>query len=263
MTTNTKKTDLLNKYVKRTNREINVLAKKQIEKLDSSIDTTIIDIDDDVKPLLLVLSSDLYSGNHDTALNNAATIKIFLLLRKAAESGLLDTQDDIKIKNPQESFKFLSNILSQGAVLTSSYLECMGKNMIRGDEPDVFECGLAVHMGINVANPRLSAIGYDIGALIGKIITLEDIDGSEETLSELLKQTPKNKYKKRLNDLIAKLTKEARDEIEEKEYEAQNETDFDDEDENEDDDEPIDEVNEIIEALDTSTEKEMHINDTD
>ena len=98
MATNNTNTDILEKYIKRTNREINVLTKKQIKKLDSTIDTTIIDIDDDIKPLLLVLSSDLYSGNHDTALNNAATIKIFLLVRKAAESGLLDNTKDIKLE---------------------------------------------------------------------------------------------------------------------------------------------------------------------
>lgn len=183
----------LDRYLSETNQEINIRASNIITKITPEFDINVLSIDNDIRPFLVVLSSDLLNNDKELAYNNAAIMKTIIL-------GLKATQENISIPSSLPVPDMFTLIASLGpgitslAGITSSTIECTLKNLTRGDESNIFQYGLCLHIGSagNINNGLM----YDIGILIGNIQTNKYPDDNYTKLKELLKKLPDNKYKK-------------------------------------------------------------------
>lgn len=195
------KKSLLQQYIDTTQTEITDRAINNLKSLYKDAD--ILRIDTDIKPILLVLSSDIFNGNHNTSIDNAAMLKIALLTVKSIQEG----------ETPEPQLPDIQNIIPsiQGAIFAipnfvmcfGSVVECIGKNISRQDDPLISQYGTAMHMGVSSLNNPKASVMYDIGICIGNTIHNETSKKTYyEKATSLVKTLPKNRYSKRLKELV-------------------------------------------------------------
>lgn len=194
------KKNLLEEYITKTNAEINEKAISSLKPIYKDAD--ILTIDDNIKPLLLVLSSDITGGNHNQAIEQAAILKVSLLSISAIQIG----------ESPKPAIPDINSILPmiQGTLTmlpsivncTGSLIECIGKNITQGRDDTLFQYGLAMNTGARIGNMDKAHTLQEIGVCVGCIDMDRDKQTQYQKFSSLVKTLPRNKFTKRLKELV-------------------------------------------------------------
>ncbi len=201
----------LDVYLQKTQSEINEKATSLI--LPITKETDIIKISEDIKPVVLVIFCDMFDGEHKKAIEGAALYKLSVLGIQAYENKLMAEMSPIDLNN---IVGISQNILSLLPILStgfSSILSCMGDKIKNDNNDMILQYGLAAHLGANIANASNKDNVREIGIIIGKISEKVNPEASYKQFKELIKQLPKNQYKKILEGLVNKIRKE--EEVEE------------------------------------------------
>lgn len=194
------KKNLLEDYITKTHKEINDSAIKTLKPLNKDAD--IITIDDNIQPVLMVLSSDILSGSHDTIVGMAASYKITGLTTKSIQCGEVPKANIFDIGT---IIPLVQSVMSSMPLINSaigSYIECLGKNMVMQCNEISFNYGVAMNIGANFANPTKAPVLRNIGILIGNISQNIDVDENHKQFLSLVKTLPNNKYTKRLKEYV-------------------------------------------------------------
>lgn len=201
------KKNQLEVYTDKVFSEIN---KKAIASLKGiTTETDIISIDNDIKPILVVLSSDIIGNPHQAAIDNAALLKISVLGIKAYNTGQVQLPGNMDLNSLPNILQNIASLLPSLTGCIGSFVECFGKNMKQQTNDTVFQYGLAMHIG--ASNSPKQQTMQEIGVQIGNIDNNIDKEASYHTFNELVKSLPNNKYKKRLVELVNKLYKEEKE----------------------------------------------------
>lgn len=198
----------LESYLDNINNEINERAIKLAKPITE--ETDIIKIDNDIKPLLLVISSDVLGEEHGKAVENAAIYKIVVLGIKAYNTGQIQFPQNIDINSLPGVLQNVASLLPSLTGCVGSLIECMGKNMKQQTNDTIFQYGLAAHIG--ASNSPKSPIMQELGISMGNLDNNINKEVSYQKFKELVKSLPNNKYRKRLIELAEKLYKEGRTE---------------------------------------------------
>lgn len=181
--------------------EIDTKAHNIISKF-TNIDITALSLDDDIRPVLTVIAADVSGNNHDNAVNNASSLKTVLLALKAFSTGCLPAE------MPQLDIFSIISTLSSAGNIGGSLLECIGKNLLRGDETNLFQYGWACHAG---ASGTVHAnLCYDIGIQIGYIQNNIYLDDNYTKLKTMITNLPDNKYRNLLSELSDRIYNETK-----------------------------------------------------
>jgi len=196
-----KKKSQLDTYLTKTHNEINNCAEDIVCKVVPELEPSVVRIDDDIRPVLTVLFSDIFGGSHETGVTSAGTVKCIMLAMKASQEGCLP--EPIPVPDIMSVLPALGTAFNTAIATMSSLTECLGKNISRCDDADVFQYGWCSHLGC--VGHLMSGIAYDIGICIGNICNDKQPDRNYKTASELIKKLPNSRYKKRLIELINRL----------------------------------------------------------
>lgn len=212
-----KKKNLLQEYIESTNSEINERILSSVSKLlptDKDNIELIASVDNDIKPLLVVLISDTLNGNHEKAINNAALYKCKSLFGKGIESGAMQPGiPNINIFDVNSITHVIQNIPSILDLMNTSIgslVECYGRNMNQGYPQEVLEYSIACTTGANCSNNTIDV--RDLGICIGKLYTGKKNEDEYNKFLKLIKKLPNNKHRKRLQELV-KSVYESSDEL--------------------------------------------------
>ena len=198
------KKNQLEQYLKKTHSEINQKAVSLLKGITT--ETDIVAIDEDIKPILVVISSDIIGGSHQTAIDNAALLKLSVLGIKAYNAGQIQFPQNIDINSLPGVLQNIASLIPSLTGCVGSLIECMGKNMKQQTNDTIFQYGLAAHIGTS-NSPKSTAL-QEIGIQIGNLDNNINKEASYQKFKELIKSLPNNKYRKRLVELAEKLYNE-------------------------------------------------------
>lgn len=202
------KKNQLEQYLKKTHSEINDKAVSSLKGITT--ETDIVAIDEDLKPILVVLSSDILNNSHQTAIDNAALLKLSVLGIKAYNAGQIQFPQNMDIGSLPTVLQSVATLVPSLTGCVGSLIECMGKNIKQQTNDTIFQYGLAAHIG--ASNSPKSITLQEIGIQIGNLDNNINKEASYQKFKELVKSLPNNKYRKRLIELADKLYKEGKEE---------------------------------------------------
>ena len=197
------KKNQLQEYIFHVQKEINDNATKTLKPLYTDAD--MISIDDNIHPVLMVMASDILSGNHDTIIGMAASYKITGITVKSMQCG---ETPPINIMDIGKTIPIVQGLFASIPLINSavgSYIECIGKNMNAQCNEISFNYGVAMNIGSNFANPGKSSVLRSIGINIGNITQCIDIDDNYKQFLLSVKTLPNNRYTKRLKEYVTSI----------------------------------------------------------
>lgn len=197
----------VDEYIAKTHSEIN---NKLVSTFNGVIpEISVITIDDDIKPVLLVLSNDVCGGNHEQGVDNAVIFKCCNFAVKAMREGSISPTSGFDLTGMIGIMHHAILMMPSVANTIGSFMECFGKNIKQGSEDTIFQYGLAMFTGANLTSSDKSPQLQLIGISIGKIIEGTNKKENQVLVKPLVKNLPNNKYRKRLEELVDKLCIEA------------------------------------------------------
>lgn len=194
-----KKKNLLQKYISRTHNEINLSASKTLKPIYK--DTDVLSIDDGIQPILIVLANDILNGEHQKAVDTAASYKISALAMKSIQCG----EVGVGIPDIGALLPVLQGLMSSIPLITSaagSFMECIGKNINVQCDERVFPYGLAMNIGANLSNTSHASTLQSIGICIGNILHDINKEDNYKNFAFLVKTLPPNRFRKRLSEYV-------------------------------------------------------------
>lgn len=204
------KKSLILEYILKTHNEINLSASKTLKPIYK--DTDVLTIDDGIQPVLIVLANDILNGEHQKAVDTAASYKLSALAMKSIQCG----EVGVGIPDIGALLPVIQGLMSSIPLITSaagSFMECIGKNINVQCDERVFPYGLAMNIGANLANTQKASILQSIGICIGNIIYNINTEKNYKNSALLVKTLPSNKYRKRLSEYIKSIYEETTKQI--------------------------------------------------